>query len=352
MSAAATIQQAERRPSSRYIAGPTFDWLIFIGSPLLALALGVTVSGSALSNRPFEWNGQTFTWAGLLLGIVIHGHLGAVFFRSHGNPRIFKRYPYRFLSIPVFLFAAMLASPLVLICVSVLATFWDVYHSALQTFGFARIYDAKAGNPPDAGRKLDWWLNQLLYCGPILAGATMLDHFEDFREFEAVGVHFFSRIPVVMEAEQASYAWLVVGAGTLFLLYYLFAQWQLQRAGHRISREKVALLAGTGFVSIYTWGFNSWGEAFLIMNLFHAVQYFGIVWTTERGNMQRLFRVEGSAMAGPGALAVFLFVSLGYGFFAEASPPNMEWIWALTLVVSIMHFWYDGFVWSVSRNEV
>jgi hypothetical protein len=49
--------------------------------------------------------------------------------------------------------------------VSVLATFWDVYHSALQTFGFARIYDRKAGNDPMVGRRLDWHLNQLLYAG-------------------------------------------------------------------------------------------------------------------------------------------------------------------------------------------
>jgi hypothetical protein len=68
--------------------------------------------------------------------------------------------------------------------VSVLVTFWDVYHSALQTFGFARIYDARAGNDPAVSRRLDWWLNQLFYVGPILAGATMMDHFEDFEEFE------------------------------------------------------------------------------------------------------------------------------------------------------------------------
>ncbi len=55
----------------------------------------------------------------------------------------------------------------------------------------------------------------------------------------------------------------------------------------------------TGLVSIYTWGFNTWGEAFFIMNVFHAVQYFGIV-----------------------------------------------------LVMSIMHFWYDGFIWSVQKKQV
>ena len=40
---------------------------------------------------------------------------------------------------------------------------------------------------PLRGRRLDWALNQLLYAGPIVAGATMLDHFDDFNEFVFAG---------------------------------------------------------------------------------------------------------------------------------------------------------------------
>lgn len=28
------------------------------------------------------------------------------------------------------------------------------------------------------------------------------------------------------------------------------------------------------------------------------------------------------------------------------------WALSVTLVVSLMHFWYDGFVWSVRRSDV
>jgi hypothetical protein len=31
---------------------------------------------------------------------------------------------------------------------------------------------------------------------------------------------------------------------------------------------------------------------------------------------------------------------------------NLQWLWAATIVVSIMHFWYDGFIWSVSKRQV
>ena len=60
--------------------------------------------------------------------------------------------------------------------VGVLAVWWDVYHSSLQTFGFGRIYDAKVKNNPTTGRRLDYWMNLFLYLGPVLAGAHFADH--------------------------------------------------------------------------------------------------------------------------------------------------------------------------------
>lgn len=174
---------------------------------------------------------------------------------------------------PVLLYAAMVSSTWVLISVSVLATFWDVYHSALQTFGFAQIYDRKAGNDPTVGRRLDWHLNQLLYAGLILAGATMMDHIEDFDEYEEVGAIFFTSIPGFMDTNQSFFSWAILIGGGAFLVCYVWAQKQLQQQGHAVSLQKVYLLASTGAVSIFTWGFNSFGEAFFIMNLFHAVQY-------------------------------------------------------------------------------
>ena len=163
------------------------------------------------------------------------------------------------------------------------ATFWDVYHSALQTFGFVCIYDSKAGNDPLVGRRLDWYLNQLLYVDPILAGATMMDHVKDFFEHEEVGATFFTSIPGFMAANQGYFTWTILADGTGFLAYYVWAQLQLKRQGHDISPQKVYLLVSTSAVSMFTWGFNTFDEAFFIMNLFHAVQYFGIVWAFEKG---------------------------------------------------------------------
>jgi len=339
-------------PPSRYIVGPVYDWLLFLLPPVMALGLGILVSDWDLANIDFEFYDHEVTWAGLLIGIFIHAHLFAVFFRSHGNAAIRRLHPFRFFLVPVALYAAMVSSLWVLITVSVLATFWDVYHSALQTFGFARIYDRKAGNDAAAGRRLDWCLNQLLYVGPILAGVTMMHHVDDFEEFENVGATFFTAIPGFMAANQSYFTGFILMGGIAFLAYYVWAQVQMHRQGHAISMQKVFLLTSTGAVSIYTWGFNTFGEAFFIMNFFHALQYFAIVWAFEKKNMMKLFRVDRLPFAKPLTIALFLGTAAAYGFWVESVGTGMEALWAITLVVSIMHFWYDGFIWSVRKKQV
>lgn len=340
------------KDEKRYLVGPLYDWLLFLLPPLWALAVGLWVSKNEAINGPVIFWGQHETWSALLIGVIIHAHLFIVFFRSHGNKTVFETYPRRFVLAPLLLFAGMMANDVFLVTVSVVATFWDVYHSGAQTFGFARIYDMKAGNDPKVGRRLDFWLNQLLYAGPIVSGAVMLDHFEDILEFEDVGITFFSAVPVWMDGHKSTLAWTLIVGGSLFLAFYVFMQWRFVKQGHRVSPQKIFLLVVTGFCSIYTWGFNSWGEAFLIMNLFHAVQYFGLVWGMERDSMMKLFRLD-NAVAGK-AICWFLFLGLavGYGYFAQAIDGSIKGLLAVTLVVSIMHFWYDGFIWSVRRKQV
>ena len=335
---------------SGYIVGPLYDWLLFLGPPVLALLVGVSLSGTDFADEVWDFAGSDVTYTTLAMGVFIHAHLVIVFLRSHGNPAVRSMFPVRFLVVPPLLFFAMLYEPWVAVSASVLATFWDVYHSGAQTFGFGRIYDIRAGNDPHRGRWADFALNQLLYAGPILAGVTMMDHIEDFSEYEEVGSAFFTSIPAYMEGAQATYARVILWGGAAFLAWYVWSSYRLHRAGRTVPWQKVWLLTSTGAVSVYTWGFNSWGEAFLIMNLFHGLQYFGIVWATEKGNMQRMLRLEGRALGKPLTWVLFVGLALTYGLCVEVWGGEVRTWWALTIVVSLMHFWYDGFIWSVRKR--
>jgi hypothetical protein len=337
------------QPRSPYIVSPGYDWAFFLLPPALSLALGITLAGTGITETTHQLGEQLDSLAGFTIGTIIHAHLVAVFFRSHGNPAVRKLYPWRFFVVPLVLFTAVVASAWVAVVAVVVATFWDVWHSGAQTFGFTRIYERNAGVPPDQGRTLDFWLNQLLYAGPILAGATLMDHVESFDSFADVGDTFFSAIPAQVDGRRQLLFWLVLAAGTVFVAYYLYAYWRMYRRGYRFSFIKVWLLASTGITSIYTWGFNSWGQAFFIMNLFHGVQYLALVWAMERTRIATLFRVPRQSML---AAPLFLAVVAAYGLGVQAIDSDLKTLWSITIVVSLMHFWYDAFIWSVRKSQV
>src|SRR6185369_12012057 len=140
--------------------------------------------------------------------------------------------------------------------------------------------------------------------------------------------------------------WAVLAAGGAFIVGYVLAHVRMARAGHRPSWLKVWIIGSTGAVSIYTWGLNSWGQAFLIMNAFHAVQYLALVWAVEGRRIASLMRLGARPSLAAG---VYLGGVVLYGLGVEALDANLTVLWAITIVVSLMHFWYDAFVWSVRR---
>lgn len=344
---------AALRPAANrgYIVGPFYDWGFFIAAPLIALAIGLAVSGTPL-DRNFGLLSSGDSWASTFIGTFIFAHLVAVIFRSHLNRSVFRRYPLRFTLVPIALFMTVGVSPWAMVACSVAATFWDVYHSSMQTFGLGRIYDMRAGNDFRVGRRLDIVFNLFLYAGPIAAGATLMDHIEDFYEFRAVGAAFFTQIPVHVQSNAHYLSLAVLGAGIPFFAYYVYAYWRYARLGYRVSMQKVALFAATGITAIWVWGFNPFGQAFFIMNFFHALQYFALVWWSERNTMIGAFRLSRLAWAKPAALALFLAGAFGYGFWAETYGGESRWLLGIILVIALMHFWYDGFIWSVSRKDV
>ena len=123
-------------------------------------------------------------------------------------------------------------------------------------------------------------------------------------------------------------------------------------SGQRVSWQKVALYVSTGICSLLAWGQNAFGEAFFIMNFFHALQYFGIVWWAAGRNLRRLLRLPDSRAGAAIALSALLWSAALYGVVVLTLGPRSRALTCLALVVALMHFWYDGFVWSVQRRMV
>ena len=352
--AAAGVSRAGPRaaPAHGYIVGPVYDHVFFILAPVLALAVG----GLAVVSGAYDLRLQSRSGAGALLQIALptflssaftHAHLAIVFFRSHGNAAIFRRHPFRFVAAPILLLAAALASQWVFVALSVLVVWWDVYHSSLQTFGLGRLYDRRHGNDVRLGRRADYLLNLVLYAGPVLAGVNLAEHLKSFGRFEEVDARFLASFGTLVLAHSDGLRAAVLAAGTLFLAAYLWQCRRLIAHGYRFPRPKLLLYLCTGVVSVLAWGFGSFGDAFLIMNFFHAWQYFALVWWIERESIESLFR------SGPRvSFLLFVGLALGYGSWRASRGADIVLFLAVANVVSILHFWYDGFIWSVRRGDV
>lgn len=333
------------------IGGVRFDAILLWGCPLAAaLFVWLWVAGAALMSDP----GRQQAVAGLTLAVAIltFAHLIAVVPRAYLNRDVFAANRRRLTIVPLLLIAALVASPALLVCGAVLAVFWDVHHSAMQTFGLARIYDMKAGNDAHVLRRTDLRLNWALYVGPIAAGASLAVHIASFEAFAPLGWQGLAALPSLAESnalyirEAAIAAWL--GIAGWALVDYRAAI----RRGYRLPVHKLALIASAGFVSIAAWGLSNPILAFATINLFHAVQYFALVWLKEGGRIQAGFgRVPGAGRHAAVALGLFLLLCLGFGI-AYHYGQDLKWIAGLFVACSLLHFWYDSFVWSVRKKQI
>ena len=355
----ASVASAPSASSAGFIGAPAFDLIFFILAPWLCLLFGVGMLLVPWSNEAAPFMGGERTRYQLFVAVWIYGHLAAVVFRSHLNRAIFVKHRLRFTLVPVAVYLAMaLSRPIFLIGV-LLASVWDAYHTSMQNFGLARIYDAKAGNPPAAGRTLDIWIAHATYIAPLIVGLSFIPTIDDLDKFQAIGWQWPSRLLRWFDANHASIGRAVIVIAGAFIAYYALSYWRMARAGHRVSRQKVGLLVSTALVTIFAFGFLDAFLGYAITSLYHGLQYFGIVWWAERERLGRRLRLGDHAL--PLALAfggAIALAGLGYeaalqvGVREASSTIGAFWIFPIPFVISLMHFWYDGFVWSVQRKEV
>jgi len=268
--------------------------------------------------------------------------------RAYLNREVFAAHARRLTIVPAVLIAAFFLSPALLVLGTLLVVFWDVHHTAMQNFGLGRIYDMKAGNDALALRRTDLVLNWALYVGPLAAGASLLSHFAGFGALRTIDLAALAAAPGVIESHSGPIRALAVAAWAGTFLFAAFAYVGEMRRFYRLPAHKAALLLSTGGVSIAAWGFAPPFMAFAIVNLFHAIQYFAIVWLKEGGRIREKLR-----LAPRGRIGFPLFLGLcalfGTAYFAANA---FKLLLAPFIACSLLHFWYDSFVWSVRKKQV
>jgi len=321
------------------------DLILYIGTPLLILPV------FALAQA--RWSAQYIYLFVAAFGAMGHHLPGMI--RAYGDRALFQRFRWRFIFAPLFLLA---------VCVSfywwdlkgivLIVFFWGVWHGMMQTYGFCRIYDAKAGSFATRTRRLDF-----ATCATWFAAAVVLS---PQRMADTLETYYASGGPFIptrwLQTTQQILLVGAVGVSILFLLNFS----RMWAEGKRPNPVKLALL----LTSISFWWYCNNGvtnilAGIALFEVFHDVQYLSIVWIYNRsrvekdrsigGFMRFVFRRSGSL------IGLYVGLVLAYGslafinfFFIEIETVKR----VLTGVVAasgLLHFYYDGFIWKVRERS-
>ncbi|MBM65656.1 MAG: hypothetical protein CMH55_05405 [Myxococcales bacterium] len=318
--------------------------LLVIATPALVIpalfgCLGLGLSTAAQLN---EW----------IMTFGAQGHHLPGMVRAYGDRQLFKRFRFRFIAAPAFLAAACMACALYqLQSLIFMAFIWGIWHAALQSHGFARIYDAKWGCVDGRTARLDLALVLVGFGLVVLLSPGRLQFVLQMLSHAGFGLPTASTLMWVHQ--------LGIATGVVVFVMWLANAISSHAQGRGPSPAKILLL----FSSIGTWAWANLAVSNILLALplfevFHDIQYLTIVWLFNRR------RAESGATLGPlsrrlfagGALGLGLYVllCLGYGALppiGEAGSTAYGLTTGLLAASQLLHFYYDGFIWKLNHGE-
>lgn len=331
-----------------YIYSPWFDRIFFIFSPFVALSFVLLICEPRKSHGSFIIPQETYTSKMLVYWVLVltFVHIFPVFIRSYFNKTIFNRFRKRFLWAPLIIFLSLAVSPWFFGIMFLVAIEWDEIHTLLQSFGFGRIYDSKVGSDPTTGRKLDMGLCFFFEYLPHLILLTFMPEREYLGELKYFipGIENFSDVVPALKVP-------LIGLSVLYLGYYLCKYYHYSKNGYQISRNKILMYSSTFIATqIVIWNYTV-VEATVMGNIYHAIQYLAIVWVSEKDHVHTTLNKKGLKVS-LGFISIFLLLLFFMLGILREKTQYLPVLAAFWLSLSLLHFWYDGFIWSVKKKDI
>ena len=320
------------------------DLLLFVGTPVVLIPI--------FAAAQVRWSAQDiFLFVGAF-GAMGHHLPGMI--RAYGDPALFQRFKVRFLVAPLALLAVCIWSSVYNIqAVQLVALTWGIWHGMMQTYGFCRIDDAKAGAKAATRARADFAL-----CFAWFVAAVLLS---PLRFRSCLDLYYDSGGPLLPLGVVSAIRQGIIGVLALVTAFFFWQQWNDARRGRGLSVVKMLLLAS----SIAFWWYCNNGVQNILVGIalfevFHDVQYLSIVWIYNRARVERdqsirgfmrfVFRRSGSL------IGVYVGLVAAYGAIAlTTSGVNADWIRNSLIGVvtasALLHFYYDGFIWKVRETQ-
>jgi Tfp pilus assembly protein PilF len=336
-------QSSSAKPSP-WILDRWRDLVLFVGTPVLLIPIFTAAQA--------RWSAQDiFLFVGAF-GAMGHHLPGMI--RAYGDRALFDRFKVRFVVAPLAILAVCIWSSLYNIqAVQLVAMAWGIWHGMMQTYGFCRIYDAKASAKAVSRARAD-----LALCFAWFSGAVLLSPVR-FRSL--LELYYESGGPVLASPVVPAIRLGVVIALGLVTIVFLWRQWSDWRGARGASPVKITLLVS----SIAFWWYCNNGVQNILVGIalfevFHDVQYLAIVWIYNRTRVERDKTIGGFmrfVFRRSGALiGVYVGLVLAYGAIGlTQSAATAEWIRhgliGIVTASALLHFYYDGFIWKVREPQ-
>ena len=338
-----TPKSPAQAASGRWILNSWLDLLFFVSTPLLIVPLIFLIQA--------PWVGVEVATVSLIVSSFggLGHHLPGMI-RAYGDRDLFRRFRMRFILAPLFLLAVCVPlSQYHLNAMLLILSVWGCWHALMQVYGFVRIYDVKVGSVASATAWWDW-----LMCLSWFSTAQIFSNGKMSRLLE---YWYESGGPLIPPDSVQIFRRVCFTASLLILAGFLRNHWVQSSRGQKPNSVKLLVLAsGIGF-----WWFamvlvDDIVLGIALFEIFHDVQYLAIVWlyNCRRANtaadagmfMKFLFRrSHGMLMLYVGLVFAYGAIGLASREFQRGSIPEIirGVVWAST----ILHFYYDGFIWKV-----
>jgi len=343
--AAAAVIAARPPASGLWILSGFWDFVLFVGTPLLILPLVL------LAER--IWASSQLYIAVAAFGALGHHLPGWI--RAYGDRELFQRFKVRFIVAPIFLIAVCAGFAIVdpdLYAITLIAYVWGVWHGLMQTHGFLRIYDAKVKSFDAVTSRLDQLLCLAWFGFGVIFAPSRVHYI--LEAFYGLGG---PQIPMSW-VDAVRVFWAALTA--VITLAFLVNLGRQARAGRMPSPVKLLLIATSlGFWMYCTTVVRNLLVGILMFEIFHDVQYLAIVWAYNRrralGEPQNIGRFTRTLFGTRRALiGLYVGLVLAYGSLYLFNKRIDDWtpvFGGLLTASGLLHFYYDGFIWKVRERS-
>src|SRR5437764_12143744 len=338
-----SIHRTVAKPSP-WILDRWRDLLLFVGTPVLLIPIFTAAQA--------RWSAQDiFLFVGAF-GAMGHHLPGMI--RAYGDRALFARFKTRFVVAPIaLLLVCVWASVYNIQAIQLVALAWGIWDGLMQTYGFCRIYDAKASAKAAARARMD-----LALCFSWFLAAVLLS---PMRFRSALDLFYESGGPVIPPALVVDARYLILFALAVVTVLFLWRQAKDWREAGILSPIKLTLLAS----SIAFWWYCNNGVQNILVSIalfevFHDVQYLAIVWIYNRARVERdesihgfmrfVFRRSGS-LIGVYVGLVLAYGSIGFTTLGVSIEAIKHVLIGIVTASALLHFYYDGFIWKVRETQ-